>query len=70
MYKVVISKIEKVTSTKEEYEKLSETGNPRDNGAMWGYVPKNVEEEVIVTVLSQTIEEIDVPAVIKAINKI
>lgn len=66
-YRIRIVKIEEVEKTEQEYQLISETGNERDNGKVWGYVPykkiKNVETEV----LNLETENLDITKVAKAV---
>ncbi len=70
MYEITIVKKVVVPIIKREYERVADTGNPRDNGAMYDYVDCLGERTVETDILKQTLEDIDLPAVIKAINKI
>lgn len=70
MYKVKITRVEIRKSMETEYKKIADTGNEKDGGAIYGYVenPQEVKEEQ--EILSQEVSEIDLFAVIKAVNKI
>lgn len=70
MYKIKITKTERRKYEGREYQQVSDTGNPRDNGPVYDYVPLEKEEEIETTVLSQSLEEIDLPRIIKAVNQI
>ncbi len=70
MYKIVITKIEEVAVTKREYQRIADTGNKSDNGAVYGYVACECVQERETKVLEQGVETLDLPAVIKAVNKI
>lgn len=68
IYKVKISKIETVNHIGRTYEKTSDTGNKEDKGAVYQYVEYPTTKEVITTILKQEKEDIDISAIIKAIN--
>lgn len=70
MYKITIVKVERLTVVKRQYEKIADTGNPRDNGALYGYVESPGTELRETTMLEQTVEELDLTNVIKAVNSI
>jgi len=64
-YKITIEKIEEVTKVvRGEWTRVSDTGpNP------FGYTPdREAEVKVETTILEQTVEELDLKAVLKAIN--
>ncbi len=65
---LTITKRDEVKSTDRSYELLSETGNKTDDGKVWGYVEYPSVKEVDTVVLKQELEDIDVSAVIKAVN--
>jgi hypothetical protein len=70
MYKIEISKVEQVNVKKQSYEKVAETGNKRDSGPVFEYVPFDTVETRETNVLTQQVEDLDLAAVIKAINKL
>lgn len=70
MFKVTIVEITQRDVVKQEYEKLADTKNKYDNGAVYGYVEKKATERVERQVLTQEVETVDVAAVIKAINNL
>ena len=69
MYKVTIRKIETEVKRTKEYQKVSDSGNEKDNGAVYDYVgdTKTVEKEVLV--YNQDLEELDIPELVVFINK-
>lgn len=71
-YEVRIVKHETVIKKIGEYQKISDTGNEKADGPVYGFV--NVEREVVVDtpILSQTIEgdKVDIKTIIKAINSL
>ena len=69
-YKVRIVKIDMRTVENQEYEKIADTGNKQDGGAVYGYVNRSMEKEFEEEILSQEVPDIDLVAVIKAVNKI
>lgn len=70
MYKIIITKFEEVNRTRNEYVKVADSGNERDGGSVYDYVPNTTVEKREITILEQSIENLDMPAVIKAINNI
>ena len=70
MYQVTITKIETVKSVDRSYEILADTGNERDNGRQYGYVEYPSEKSVDTKIYNQSVEDIDLQAVIKAVNNI
>lgn len=74
MYKITIEKIERKEGFDSEYEKLADTGNERDKGAVYGYVKRPVIKNDVVEVFSQRTEPENeaewMTNVIKAVNGI
>jgi hypothetical protein len=70
MYKITIQKIEKVHSTETSYEKIADSGNERDGGSVYGYVEYPSEKNAETSVFNQTVDDLDLQAVIKAVNNI
>lgn len=70
MYKVTIEKIETKTVIGREYEKIADSGNPHDKGAIYGYVSKEVAQTSKINIFEQTVEELDMTKVIKAVNNL
>lgn len=70
IYRIKISKIETVKHIARTYEKTSDTGNKEDEGAIYQYVEYPTTKEVVTTVLKQEKEDIDISAIIKAINNL
>lgn len=68
MYKIVITKIDKKEFIDREYQKIADSGNERDDGAIYDYVEfpntKSVESEVY----TQKVEDLDIKQVIDAVN--
>lgn len=77
-YKILIIKAEEIERTKEEWEQQYTDESFREARKVEGsedirqfaYVNHKVTETVETTVLSQTINDLDIQAVIKAVNKI
>ena len=68
--KITVIKIETKKYTKSRYEKIADTGNEKDNGAVYDYVQSEDEEEVETTLFEQTVEDMpDLMEVIKAFNQ-
>lgn len=70
-YKIVITEFtEEEVYIKKTYEKGC-GDNPSDPGGNWGYTPQGKEMSAVERkVYVQDLEELDIPAVIKAVNKI
>ncbi|HJQ07968.1 MAG TPA: hypothetical protein VJ836_00640 [Candidatus Saccharimonadales bacterium] len=68
MYKITIVKEEIITEVEKSYEKTSDTGNKRDNGAVYEYISHPVTKTVEKQVLQQRVDDLDMAHVIKAIN--
>lgn len=69
-YQVTITKIEEGEGFSSTYERIADTGNERDGGPVYAYVKKptiNTDKKVV---FEQTLEDLDVTAVIRAVNKI
>lgn len=72
MYKITITKTEEVEVIEKEYQKVADTGNERDDGAVYEYVmsPSIKQKETTVLIQSLDEEELDLKAVVKAINRL
>jgi len=68
MYRVLIEKIDTVKGTSREYQKVADSGNKHDKGPMYDYVTFESESTKTTKVLEQHVEQIDMAAVIKAVN--
>jgi hypothetical protein len=69
MFKITITEIKPVERVTTEYQKVAETGNPRDNGPAFDYVPVTRVQDAATEVYSQTVAELDIVAVIAAVNE-
>lgn len=79
-YKVTITRIKSATTLVSEWQKLRDlfpderVNSRREDEAslnpQYGYVSVEKEVSRAVDILEQTLDELDVPAVIKAINKL
>ena len=67
MYQITISQTQESSVTKREYQKIGEDENGQ---AKYGYVSSTGLEPVTTTIFSQILDEIDLEAIIIAINKI
>ncbi len=70
MYRIQITKEEKVKTTDRDYKKVADTGNERDDGPVYEYVEFPSEKTVVTELLDQRVEGLDMEDVIKAINGI
>ena len=68
MYKIVITKIEKRDIIDREYQKVADSGNERDDGAVYDYVEFPSTKIVESEVYTQKVEELDIKTVIDAVN--
>lgn len=66
-FKIRIDKIESVEKKTTEYQKISDTGNPKDDKAVYGYVPVVKSADVESKVFECEVEELDVKTVIQSI---
>ena len=70
-FKIVITETITRIEDEQEYKKLADSGNQSDGGAIFGYVLKpSVTKTKEHIVLHQEVEDLDLIAVIKAINGI
>lgn len=71
-YRVRIERVDIVDITKRSYEKIADTGNQRDSGAIYDYVTYDDTQFLETNILTQEIlsEDLDIKQVIKAINGI
>ncbi|KKN01493.1 hypothetical protein LCGC14_1127220 [marine sediment metagenome] len=69
MYKITITKTEvKEVTVGKEWEKQTDSTEVK---TQYGYTPEiTKKKELTTTILTQEIEELDLPGVIKAINKL
>ena len=70
MFEIEVKKVTRQEVPDKSWNRVADTGNPRDNGACYEYVETTKIEENSMLILSQTVEELDLSAVINAINKI
>lgn len=72
-FKIEITKIEESVPYKSrEWKRLreDETNDPTGKNEAYGYVTEEGTKTVTTTVLEQTVDDLDMAAVIKAINKL
>ena len=71
MFKIKIQEVKEVTfNNTTDYQRVADSGNERDDGAVYEYVPHPDTKTVETTMLEQNVDAIDLCAVIKAINGI
>ncbi len=71
MYEIRISKTEDVKKVRSKHSRVADSGNPEDGGAVYAWVDVETTEEVTVRCMyEQAVDELDLIAVIKAINNI
>jgi predicted transcriptional regulator len=68
MYKIEITHVEQVNRQDRSYEKVADTGNERDGGPVYEYVTFDAVKNIERKVLEQVVDNLDLAAVIKAIN--
>lgn len=71
-YTITITRSDEVDAVRREWKQVADTGNERDDGAVYEYVTYNGVEHESVDILKQEIlnEDLDIKAVIKAVNGI
>ena len=67
-YKVTIEKIESLPTTQRDWKVIADTGNPKDGGRVYDYVTYPSTETKTTRLLEQQVEQLDVLAVIMAVN--
>lgn len=70
MFRVEIVEVTERQTTRHNYQKVADSGNPRDGGAIYEHIPLAGVENVERKVLTQEVETIDLPSVIRAINNL
>lgn len=50
-----------------EWKQVADSGNPRDGGAQYDYVPSEGTKEV--SIYEQEVDDLDLAAVIRAVNR-
>lgn len=69
-YKITIEETQMVDESTTEYQKTADTGNPRDGGALYEYVPVKRLRSRETKIFEQTVEDLDIQGVIRAVNGI
>ena len=69
-FEITIKRIESVNVTRQEWKQVADSGNKRDDGAVYEYVGYPDVQDADTLILQQSVKELDIPAVIKAINNI
>ena len=69
-YKVVISRLDEVETPNREWKRLADSGNARDDGAVYGYATYVSTESRQEPVFEQVVNDLDFIAVICAVNGI
>ena len=67
MYRIQITQETRVTRTKDEWKVVADSGNDKDGGRVYDYVPHQVERTETSEILDMRVEELNVPKVINAI---
>jgi hypothetical protein len=70
MYRIVITKEENVTATEAEWRKLWDSDAIPEGCEQYGNVETTVEKVKQTQLLDQRVEDLDMPVVITAINKL
>ena len=70
MIEVKITRVDVETRTSREYQQVADTGNERDGGRVFAYVPCEKQERVERVLLHQQIDDgaFDLDDVIRAVN--
>ena len=67
-YEIIITCIESVTRTTQAWEKIADSGNPADGKSVYGYVSKISDDVKCTELFKQSVEGLDLPAIIAAVN--
>ena len=71
-YTIYIKKTETVEKTQTEWKKIADSGNTKDSGAVYEYVPHSVEDQCETIVYRQEIHgdvfDVILPDIVKAVN--
>lgn len=70
MIQITITKIEEKPTIEQKYQQVANSGNPRDGGPIYEYVPVETVRKVEMELLKQCVEKINLVDVICAINGI
>lgn len=70
MFKVTITEIVETRRPETKYERVSDTGNDKDDGPVYEFVPTGREEIKVTTqpIYEQVVNNLNVEAVILAVN--
>lgn len=69
-YRIRIEELTVKELVGQKYERIADTGNAKDGGPVYDYVAYPHTQEVSTLILDQTVSELDIVSVIKAVNKI
>ena len=67
-YRVVVVQTNTKYVTSQEWRKVADTGNEKDNGAVYAYVDQRKLTTEEQTINRQEAESLDLSAIIKAVN--
>jgi len=70
MFEIIIKRQEIVTKVEGTYQKVADTGNERDRGAVYDYVNHEVTKEIEVEVYRQKVDSLDLAQVVAVVNGI
>jgi hypothetical protein len=68
-YRITIEKIETVPYDFREWQKIADSGNPKDGGPVYDYAGYPSTRQNTQKVYEQTVESMDLPGVIFAVNQ-
>lgn len=68
MYRITIERVTREPKVQRTWQKVADSGNPKDGGVVYDYAEYPGEEINRVEVLKQELEEVDLKVVIRALN--
>lgn len=68
-FRITVTEIKQTKVVESEYQQIADSGNKRDEGAVYGYVDHEVVKDISTEVYRQESEDLDLVAVINAVNK-
>jgi len=66
VYRIQVSREDRITSVEQSWKVVADTGNERDGGHIYDYVPVEVQKTVTVELLDLRVDELNLPFVIQA----
>ena len=66
MYRVQVTKEERVPSIEQTWKVVADSGNEKDGGKVYDYVPCQVEKTVMTDLLDLRVEELNLAYIVQA----